>query len=74
MAIPKTWTAFHVKYHLVSVFTDDGVELITYKFWRKHKQRWEYRTAPQWLVEREISQEGGRPCTPAPTDDLLGPS
>lgn len=30
-------------------FVDDQV---TYRYWLKHKARWEYETQPVWLVEK----------------------
>lgn len=55
MVIPEQWKALGVRWHLVETLNDGDTELIIYKFWRKHKQRWEYRVNPRWLVEREIA-------------------
>jgi hypothetical protein len=34
---------------------DGSLTLIAYKYWRAHKQRWEYELIPLWLLKFELS-------------------
>ena len=33
-----------IKHHVVNIFSDDGEEIITYKFWSKRKKQWCYKS------------------------------
>ncbi len=39
----------------LSEVQDGSLTLIAYKYWRAHKQRWEYELIPLWLLEYELS-------------------
>lgn len=46
--IPEYWYKYkdnsNPKCHLLGVIDDNGAKLVTYKWWRPSKQRWEYET------------------------------
>ncbi len=46
--IPEYWYEYkdnsNPKCHFLSVIDDNGIKLVTYKWWRSTKQRWEYET------------------------------
>ena len=32
------------KFHIANVFNEGEKEVVTYKYWLKHKKRWEFKT------------------------------
>lgn len=46
--IPEYWYEYNdnsnPKCHFLSVIDDNGTKIVTYKWWRPAKQRWEYET------------------------------
>lgn len=54
MKIPKKWEFAGQKRHLVSELTDGDTEIVVFKYWLKHKQRWVYSAEERWLIEREL--------------------
>lgn len=50
----KTWAEYGTRHHLVCECADGDTELVTHKYWRKHKQRWEYVTEERKIVEARI--------------------
>ena len=48
----KCWHDCHgFKCHSLQIMFDGDEELIAYKYWRKHKKRWEYCLEPLWFIE-----------------------
>lgn len=54
--IPEYWYEYkdnsNPKCHLLSVIDDNGIKLVTYKWWRKAKQRWEYETETLQILSK----------------------
>ncbi len=44
------------KCHIINIFEDNGVELTTYKWWGKTKQRWYYITVESCLLCYSIAE------------------
>ncbi|VTP12680.1 hypothetical protein PUATCC27989T_00492 [Phytobacter ursingii] len=56
MDIPKTWY-WGNKCHLVQIIKDGDEEIVIYKHWMRHRQRWNYVAEERWLVEHMIQRE-----------------
>lgn len=53
--LPTTWKDVNRnKRHLVAIVPDGGSSIVISKWWRKHKQRWEYVAEELWLVKYVI--------------------
>lgn len=56
--VPKAWINMHGdKCHLLSIVKDGDENIVTFKRWRKHKQRWHYEAEEEWLVLDTLNRD-----------------
>jgi hypothetical protein len=52
--VRKSFRYMGHKCHLVRELEDDGARLIVYKYWRPHKQRWQYMVDHKYIINHIV--------------------